>query len=448
MEKKADVLVIGGGPAGIISAVTAKKYYPGKSFIVLRDVENGVVPCGIPYMIQSLENPEQNKMGMMALEKNGIEAVVDKALKIDRKSKKVECASGNTYTYDKLILAMGSNPMKVSIPGIDKKGVYPILKDMGYLKEMVAEVKKGKNTIIIGGGFIGIEFADELSRVPGMNTTLVEVLPELLANSFDTEFSKMVEEKLLANKVTIKKNVAVKEIKGGDKIEKVVLSDGTELPADSLILGIGAVPNSDIARDTGLFIGRKGGIWVDEYMRTDDSDIFAVGDCAEKKDFYTRKVIPVMLASTATAEARVAGANLFQLKVVREHKGTIAIYSTYIDGLVLGSAGLTEQSAVKEGFEIVIGYAEAKDRHPATLPGGSDGKVKLIFSKQSGIILGGQVSGGMGCGELINMIGTAIQMRMSATELETLQIATHPYLTSAPTVYPVVLAAQNASGKI
>ena len=122
-------------------------------------------------------------------------------------------------------------------------------------------------------------------------------------------------------------------------------------------------------------------------MRTDDPDIFAIGDCAGKRDFYTRKDAPVMLASTATAEARIAGANLYQLKVIRENKGTIAIYSTYIDGLVLGSAGLTENSAKKEGFEIVTGVYDVVDKHPSTMPNTSKIKIKLIFSKQSGIIL-------------------------------------------------------------
>jgi len=131
------------------------------------------------------------------------------------------------------------------------------------------------------------------------------------------------------------------------------------------------------------------------------------------------------------------------LKVVRENKGTIGIYSTYVDGLVLGTAGHTENSAKKEGFEIITGSVDGIDRHPSTMPGVSKTKIKLIFSKQSGIILGGQVAGGMCCGEMINAISIAIQKRVSLTELETLQMATHPHLTSAPTVYPLVLAAQN-----
>jgi len=444
MEEKVDILVIGGGPAGIISAVTAKKYYANKKILVMKSIENGVIPCGIPYMFASLKNPDENKLGNAALEKNNISVIVDKAVKINRDNKTVDTKNKKTYRYEKLILAMGSLPVIPPIPGIDKKGIYPIFKDMDYLKNAIEEIKKTKNIVILGGGFIGVEFADEIAKIKGLNVHLVEMLPHLLANSFDSEFSKVAEEKLKSKGVTVLTGTRIEEFTGNEKIEEIRLSDGTKLPADSVILGAASAPDTKLAADAGLDLGKGKGIWVDEYMRTADPNIFAVGDCAGKKDFYTRKDVSVMLASTATAEARVAGANLYKLKVVRENKGTIAIYSTYVDGLVLGSAGLTENSAKKENFEIATGISDGVDKHPATLPGTNKIKVKLIFSKQSGIILGGQVYGGISCGEMINLIGVAIQKRVLSTELETLQMATHPYLTSAPTVYPIVLAAQDA----
>jgi len=448
MEKQTDILVIGGGPAGIISAVTARRYYPDKKLLLMKSVGNGCIPCGIPYMFSSLKNPDENKLGNTALEKNNIEVIVDEAVEISRDKKEVIAKTGQRYGYEKLILAIGSSPIMLPIPGIDKKGVYPIYKGMDYLKEAVGKIKKAKNVLILGGGFIGVEFADEISRINRLNVYLIEMLPNLLANSFDPEFSKMAAEKLKNREVNVLTNTRVKEISGNGTVEKVHFADGKEIKVDSVILGVGAVANTKLAVDAQIELGKGNAIWVDEYMRTSDSDIFAVGDCASKKDFYTHRDIPVMLASTATAEARIAGANLYELKVIRENKGTIAIYSTYVDGLVLGSAGLTENSAKKEGFEIVIGVALGVDKHPATLPGTSNVRVKLIFSRQSAIILGGQVAGGMPCGEMINLIGVAIQKRMSATELETLQMATHPFLTSAPTMYPVVLAAQDALGKM
>ncbi|MDD5109336.1 MAG: FAD-dependent oxidoreductase [Candidatus Omnitrophica bacterium] len=449
MNKKTDILIIGAGPAGVVCAVTARKYYPDKSITVIKDIADGVIPCGIPYMFASLSNPDENKLGMASLEKNNIEVAIDAAVSINRKDRIVDSANKIQYSYEKLVLAIGSMPLILPIKGVDKQGVYPINKEMGYLKNVIEQIKRCKNVLVIGGGFIGVEFADELSKLKGIKVTLVEMLPHLLANSFDPEFSQIAQIRLKEKGVDVLTNTQVEEIIGQDKVEKVRFSDGKEIPIEGVILGVGSKPNVKLAVDAGLELGSCKGILTDEYMRVSvDADIFAIGDCACKRDFYTRKAISVMLASTATAEARIAGANLYQIKVIRENKGTIAIYSTYIDGLVLGSAGLTEKTAREENFEIVVCSIDGVDKHPALLPGAHKGKIKLIFSKQSGIILGGQVSCGMSCAQMINIIGIAIQKRMSATELETLQVATHPYLTSAPTMYPIILAAQDVYGKI
>jgi len=448
MNRKTDIFIIGAGPAGIVCAATARKYYPGKEIVVIRNVVNGCIPCGIPYMISSLKNPDDNSMSLDSLTKNKVEVVGDEVVKINRDKKVVETKNGDEYSYEKLVLATGSLPITLRIPGIEKKGVYPVYKDMNYLKAAFEEIKKSKNILVIGGGFIGVEFADELSKVQGVNVYLCEILPHLLMNSFDEEFAILAEEKLKNQGVKLFLNTKVIEILGKDRVEEVKFENGEKLQVDSIILGTGAIPNTKLAVDAGLDLGKGKGIWVDEYMRTSDPDIFAIGDCAGKRDFFTRKDTNVMLASTATAEARIAGANLYQLKVVRENKGTIAIYSTYINGLVLGSAGLTEAAAKKEGFDIIVGIAEGVDKHPKSLPGVNKVKVKLIFSRQSGILMGGQVCGGLSAGEMINVIGMAIQQRVSLTELETLQMATHPYLTSAPTMYPIVSAAQDAVNKM
>jgi NADH oxidase (H2O2-forming) len=447
MEKNTDILVIGGGPAGIVCALTAGQYYPDKKILVMRDVEQGVIPCGIPYMITSLEKPDQNIMGYSSLEKENIELVINRAITIDRQNKKVRTESGDDYRYEKLVLALGSNPIVPPIPGIDKKGVYQVRKDLNYLKEMVEEVRKHKRVLVLGGGFIGAEFADELSQIKGLEVILVEMLPHLLSNSFDPEFSELAEEKLRSQGVKILTNTKVEELTGDQKISKVRLSTGAEIDIDCVVLGVGAKPNTRLALDAGLELGKGKGIWVDEYLRTVDSDIFAVGDCAGKRDFFTRKDAPVLLASIATAEARIAGANLYQLKVLRENKGTIGIFSTYVGGLVMGSAGMTESTARREGFDTISGKAQVVDKHPSVLPGADKMLVKLVFSRESQAILGGQVAGGMSCAELINVIGIAIQKRFTITELETFQMATHPCLTSSPTMYPLVWAAQDSAKK-
>jgi NADPH-dependent 2,4-dienoyl-CoA reductase/sulfur reductase-like enzyme len=448
MKEKTDILVVGGGPAGMVCALTARRYYPEKRVMLIKSVDKGVVPCGIPYMFSSLPHPEDNAVGTKPLEAKGIKVLVDEVTRVDRSEKIIHTRRGDMYGYEKLVLALGSSPIIPPIGGIGKEGIHPVRKDLTYLQRVVEEIGKLKKVLIVGGGFIGIEFADELAHREGMEVILVEKLPHLLSNSFDREFSELAEEKLEAGGVRIITSTEVAEFIGEGRVKKVRFSDGEEIEVGGVVLGIGAVPNLDLARGADLVLAGQKGIWVDEYMRTIDPDIFAIGDCAVKRDFYTRKETTVMLASTATAEARIAGANLYKLKVIRENKGTIAIFSTYIDGLVLGSAGLTETSAAREGFEIITGVVEGKDKHPGSLPEASDLKIKLIFSRNSGIIMGGQVAGGVSCGEIINIIGMAIQKRDSLTEMETLQMATHPRLTSAPTRYPLVLAAQAAAGKM
>ncbi len=439
-----EILIIGGGPAAAVSATTAKKYYPGKGITIIKNVEPSVIPCGIPYMISSLGKPEENIMSFDPLKAVGIKVAVDEVVEIKSDIKKVITSGGDEYSYEKLILATGSTPVIPRIKGIELENVYSVVKDFDYLKKMITGIKENKNIVVLGGGFIGVEFADEISKINGKNIYLVEMLPDIICNSFDKEFSDIARKKLEEKGIKVLTGIKVEEIAGNGKVEKVKLSGGTVIDTDIVILSIGGIPNTSLAVKAGLELGMGKGIWADEYMRTNNADIFAVGDCVGKRDFFTRKNTPVMLASIATAEARIAGANLYKLKVIRENKGTIAAYSTYLSGLVLASAGLTEKTAREENFDVVVGMAEDVDKHPCAMPGANRLIVKLVFSKQAGILMGGQVAGGVSAGEIINTIGLAIQKDVSLNELESFQMATHPCLTPAPTKYNIVQAAMNA----
>jgi len=286
MQKKVDILIVGGGPAGVISAITARQFYPDKEVLLLKSIGDGCIPCGIPYMIASLKNPDENKMGNAPLEQNNIEFAVEEAIKIDRAKKEVITANSNIYTYEKLVLATGSSPIIPPLPGIDKKGVYPIYKSMAYLTNFVAEIKQSDSVLIIGGGFIGVEFAYEISKLAGIKVYLVELLsPKFLTNSFDSEFSELATEKLKTKGVELITGIKVEKILGDDKVKSVLLSDGKKLEVDNVVLGIGSIPNTKLVVDTGLDLDRGKSILVDEYMRTNDPDIFAIGDCAGKRDF-------------------------------------------------------------------------------------------------------------------------------------------------------------------
>ncbi|WP_297519135.1 FAD-dependent oxidoreductase [Thermococcus sp.] len=440
-----DVVVIGASAGGLTAAISARRFYPGRSVLVIKREETGMIPCGIPYVFGTLERVEDDVLPVERfLEPLGVETLTDEVTEINPNAKILRTASGLEISWEKLVLATGSKPVKPSFPGVELDGVYTVPKDYHYLKEFRERVNEADKVVIVGGGFIALEVGDEIRKL-GKDVTIV-VRSRLLRSSFDPEFSEMVEEKLREKGIEVVYG-RVERILGDEKVGGVKLVDGRELPADLAVFSIGYQPNVELAVKAGLKVTRYG-IWTDEYMRTSHPDIFAVGDCVEHRDFFTGRPHPLMLASTATFEARIAGANLFKLQIVRENRRTIGAYSTHVAGLTLAAAGLTEEAARKEGFEVIVGYGKGPDRHPAKFEDTSTVTVKLIFSRDRGAILGAQIAGGKSVGEMINILALAIQKRLTASELYTLQIATHPLLTASPVGYQILQAAEDALAKL
>jgi NADPH-dependent 2,4-dienoyl-CoA reductase/sulfur reductase-like enzyme len=447
--KTTDVLIIGGSAAGMVAALTGKSSWPKKSFTLVKKQKEMMVPCGIPYIFGTLDSSNQNIMPVDAsLEKAGVISLVDEVTTINKENKTVSLASGETIQYTKLVIATGSTPVKPKwLIGGEKENVFVIPKDKVYLDEMLLKLKNLKKVVVIGAGFIGVEFSDELIK-NGHEVTLVEKLPDILSLAFDTELSKKIAELLLIRGVKIITGNGIKEILGKTMVEAVKLENGDLVESDAVILTVGYKPNTILARESDIYVDESGFIAVDEYMRTHEKDIFAIGDCAQKRDFVTRSRVSTMLASTACAEARIAGMNLFNLNVVKTFSGTIAIYATAIGNTGFGTAGITEARAIEEGIDSITGTFEGMDRHPGNLPDSHKQLVKLIAARQSGVIIGGEVIGGLSAGELTNVIGLAIQNRMSVNSLLTSQIGTHPCLTASPAGYPLIKAAEIIHGKM
>ena len=443
-----DVVVVGGGPAGIITALTAKSVYPEKSVCIIKEIGDGVIPCAIPYMIHTMSDPSQNIMGNKPLETAGVEIVVDKAVSLDTSANRLTLGSGTKVNYDRLVLATGSKSVLPPIAGIEQPGVYAIEKSLSAMTALREKAKAAKKAVILGGGFIGAEFADELARNSDTEIHVVEMMPKLLNLAFDDEFSDSITEELTKAGVKVHTGRRAVSIDGQDGMKSVVLDDGVSLPADIVIVGIGGKPNTELAEKAGLMLTEGGSIWVDSYMRTRVKNVFAVGDCALKRDFFTREEVPVWLASTATAEARIAGTNIYGIRVLRQIQGTVAAFSTKIGHICFASAGMTCWTCEKEGFRIVTGEAMAPDRHPGTLPGAAPLRLKLVFANRGGGLLGGQISGGPSVGELINAVAIGIQMNLNVRDLDMMQIATHPLLSPAPTVHPLINAAHQALAKL
>ncbi|QEK11530.1 pyridine nucleotide-disulfide oxidoreductase [Crassaminicella thermophila] len=446
--KKTDLLIIGGSAGGLLTATAARKLYGDIKITLIRKNKKVMVPCGIPYIFGTLNDTSKNQIPDALLSNAGVELLIDEVVKIDRDKKMVITADNTEIEYDKLVIATGSLPIVPKfIKGYDLENVFPIVKDEEYLKDILEKVKNMSDIVVIGGGFIGVEFAEQM-KMAGKNVTLVEVADKCLWQAFDEEFSSDAEEQLKNNGVIVKTKTKVEEIIGDTKVKEVKLSNGETIKADAVILGMGVSPNSVLAKDAGIKVNEKAAIIVDEYMRTNDSDIFAVGDCTEKKCFFTGKNTPILLASTAAMEAKIAACNLFQLKYVRKIKGTISAFSTKVFDKAFAAAGLTERKAKEEGFDIVIGRASTMDKHPGSLPNTGKIDIKLIFAKDTGIILGAQISGGDSIGEMVNILSMAVQNSMTANELNTYQVATHPLLTASPIAYPINAAALDALTKL
>jgi len=444
-----DVIIIGAGPSGIVTGVTAKKDNPEKSFLMIMEEEKGLVPCGIPYVFHDLDDISQNEMGPAPFVRAGGEVMVDTVTDVSIPNRTVSLQSGRVLSWGKLVFATGSVPMVPSfIKGCDLGNVEYIKKSYSYIEGLLKKAGKAKDIVVIGGGFIGAEVAEQLAKNSDKRVTLVEREKHCLFRAFSADFAALSDEHLTNSGVNLLTGCTVTEFRGGENVESVVLEDGRSIKADLVLSAIGYRPRTELAQKAGLQITSNGAIRVDNYMRTEKKDVYAVGDCAQTSGFITGRTDNIMLASTATAEARILGYNMFTISLLRPFSGTLSVFSTELDDHVFASAGAIEQSAREANVDYVVGRFEDIDRHPGSLPGAKKIKIKIIVSPENGGIIGGEIYGGKSVGEMINLVGLAIQKHVTVYEMVSFQTGTHPLLTTAPTKYTLVKACENAMENI
>jgi len=442
--KTYDVIIIGGGPAAIVTGITVKKFFKEKSVLMIKEEADELVPCGIPYIFHLLGNDaEKDKMAPKPFVDLGGEVIIDSAIKVDKSMKTVLVKSGEEFCYDKLVFATGSQPViPTFIPGYNLHNVFYIKKNYTYINELASKINEFKNVVIVGGGFIGAEVAEQISA-SNVNVTLIESELLCFSKAFSPELSGIATEALKKTNVNVMTSTLVKELTGeNNTVQSVVLSDGRKIEADAVILSIGYRPNTQLAKESGLELNRFGDIHVDNYGRTTVKDISAVGDCAQTFDFLTGRSDVIRLASTATAEARTLGHNIFGIRIKKCTAGTLGVFSTEINGLVMAAAGANERNAEESGVELISAKFSSPDRHPGGLPGMVNLTVKLYASAVDGSILGGEAWGGKSVGEIINIISLAIQKSITVFELISFQVGTHPLLTASPVNNPIIRAAE------
>lgn len=442
--EKYDVLIIGGSAAGLAAANATHARNPQKSIQIVRNVNYTVIPCGIPYIYGVLNSVEKDRLPDQGFLNKGMKLRNGHVSDVDRDNRVVSFEDGESVQYDKLVLALGSSPKSLPIEGIDLANVFSVKKDPAYLQQIYEELDNDvKDIVVIGGGFIGVEVAEQIKLRGDYNINLIEALPHCLMLTCEEFEGIRVEEEMRKIGVNVITNTTVKSINGTDKADAVLLSDGQLLKADMVILGIGAIPNTALAERIGIEVDPDMGIKVDEFMCTSDPNIFACGDCCTKFSAIDGTSSDARLASVAALEGMIAGSNLSSKN--RKNMGMVGSFCTQVGDISVASTGYTENKCREKGFAYYTGSIIAPDRHPGSLPGCTPNmEMKIIFEKESNRAIGAHIAGGVQAGDMVNIIAVAIQNRLTAEQIITSQFATHPLLTGSPLVYHVLWATENA----
>ncbi len=431
MGERKKIVVVGGSAAGPKAAAKAGRIDPNAEITILqKDPELSMASCGYPYYVGGFFDDRNALLATPTgvvrdpqyyINAKGIEAKVStEVVAIDREKKKVtykDLVSGATgsLSYDKLVLATGSQPRIPAVPGTDLDGITTLqsMKDADYLRK-IRDEKKISKAVVIGGGLIGIEACEALN-LAGIEITVIELLPQLLT-FLDWEMAKLVENHVRGKSANVITENGVAEFLGENgKLIGVKLQNGIELNCELAVIAVGVVPNVQLAKESGLEIGERGGITVDEYMQTSDPDIYAVGDCVESTHLITGQKVYAPYGDLANLQGRVAGENAASENCVT-FPGTIQTGICKVFDFAAGSTGLSEEGAKRAGYRGIITAVNASpDR-----PGFMKGKLlvtKVVADQKSGRILGAQCVGPGDVCRQIAQWAMAIQGKMTVEDL-------------------------------
>jgi NADPH-dependent 2,4-dienoyl-CoA reductase/sulfur reductase-like enzyme/rhodanese-related sulfurtransferase len=424
-------IIVIGGVAGGMSAATRLRRLDAEAEIVVLE-KSGYVSyanCGLPYYVGGVIEEEndlllQTPASLHARFRLDVR-VLTEALIIDPVKKEVsvqDLQSGNRYTlaYDKLVLSPGASPIVPPMPGVERALTLRTVEDV---ERIVAQVlAKPQSAVVIGGGFIGVEIAENLIH-KGIKTAVIEASDQVLA-PLDPEMATLVAKEMRLQKVDLRLGVSVSAINP----KSVTLSDGVEIPAELVILAIGVKPDSSLAKNAGLLIGSRNGIKVDEFNRTSNPDIYAIGDVAEKTDALDGEATLVPLANLANRHGRVV-ADHINGRIVRPVK-TIGTAIVKVFDLMIATTGWNEKRLKVSGRPYTSIHTHPNS-HAGYYPDAKQMTLKLIFDPQSGEILGAQGVGIEGVDKRIDVISTAIRGNITAPELADLELAYAPPFGSA-----------------
>lgn len=424
------IVIIGGVAGGMSTATRLRRVMPDARITVLeRGQHVSFANCGLPYYAGGviterdallLQTPEALK------ERFDLDVrVLHEVTSIDRDAKIVRAVdhgsgAGVDLAYDELVISTGASPLRPPIPGLERA---LSLRDVADVDAMVAALdRQPASAVVLGGGFIGIEMAENL-RHRGVPVTLVEMADQVMA-PFDPEMAVLVADRLEENGVTLRLGVKAVAV-GADDVE---LSDGTRVPGDLVVSALGVRPEDGLARDAGLDVAERGGVLVDEQHRTNDRSIFAIGDVAVKHDAVSGEGALVPLAQTANRHGRLVADVIAGREVTSPPVLGTAIVGAF--GLQAASVGWNEKRLVAAGRPHRVIHTHPME-HAGYYPGASGLALKLLVDPETDAILGAQAVGESGADKRIDVIATAMRAGMTASDLADLELAYAPQFGSA-----------------
>jgi NADPH-dependent 2,4-dienoyl-CoA reductase/sulfur reductase-like enzyme/peroxiredoxin family protein/TusA-related sulfurtransferase len=431
------VVIVGGVAGGASAAARLRRLDEQAEIIMLERGEYiSYANCGLPYYIGNVitdrkkllvQTPEAMKdvFNIDVRINNEVTAIYP-----DKKEIEVLDHAGKVYreSYDYLILSPGAAPVRPSIPGIDADNVFTVrsVPDVDVLKEYV-ERSQAKRAVVVGGGFIGLEMAENIHLL-GIKTTIIEASKQVLP-PLDYDMAVFLHKHLRESGVELVLNDAVASfIQKDGSVSKVSLSSGREIPTDMVIMSVGVKPEVDLAKTAGLAIGERGGIVVNEQMQTSDPHIFAIGDAVEVKDYITGEAALIPLAGPANKQGRIVADIIAGRKAA--YSGTQGTAIAKVFELVAASTGANEKTLQKMGIPYQVSYTHP-GAYASYYPGSSAMHIKLIFDPKEGRILGAQIIGREGVDKRIDVLAAALRRKETVFHLQELELAYAPPFSSA-----------------
>jgi len=428
------VLIVGGVAGGASCAARLRRLDESAEIVLFeRGPDVSFANCGLPYYVGGVIEKESALHvadATLLNERYAIDVRTrNEVVSIDPKAKTVklrDLATDQLYSegYDALVLSPGATPLRPPLPGIDSPGIFTLrsIPDARTIKEWI-DSRQARRAVVVGGGFIGLEMAENLVH-RGLHVTIVEMLDQVLP-PMDPEMAAIVAERLRAQGITLALADGVAGFETGTDTQLVVRTQGgAAFPADIVILSIGVRPETALARGAGLEIGPRGGIRVDEQMRTSDPAIWAVGDAVEVLDQVTAQPGLIPLAGPANRQGRIA-ADAICGRTSRFR----SVQATAICGvfdLAVATTGASEKSLRRAGITDFEKIYLHPNQHAGYYPGAKPIHIKLLFRKSDGRILGAQAVGEDDVARRIDVIAMAIQMGGSVYDLEEAELCYAP----------------------